>query len=78
MTIGILSPTAASVRVCFILRPSATHAVIGGIMAPKKTLRTFDLVLFNVVAIVGLRWVALTAHSGPSSLALWVLAAVAC
>ena len=46
-------------------------------MALQKTLRTFDLVLFNVVAIVGLRWVALTAHSGPSSLVLWVLAAVA-
>ncbi len=46
-------------------------------MAPQKTLRTFDLVLFNVVAIVGLRWVALTAHSGPSSLVLWALAAAA-
>lgn len=46
-------------------------------MALQKTLRTFDLVLFNVAAIVGLRWVALTAHSGPSSLVLWVLAAVA-
>ena len=46
-------------------------------MSLAKTLRTFDLVLFNVAAIVGLRWVALTAHSGPSSLVLWVLAAVA-
>lgn len=46
-------------------------------MALAKTLRTFDLVLFNVVAIVGLRWVALTAHSGPSSLLLWLLAALA-
>ncbi|HEY3520426.1 MAG TPA: APC family permease [Rhodanobacteraceae bacterium] len=46
-------------------------------MALQKTLRTFDLVLFNVAAIVGLRWVALTAHSGPSSLVLWVLAAIA-
>lgn len=45
-------------------------------MALEKSLRTFDLVLFNVAAIVGLRWVALAAHAGPSSLSLWVLAAV--
>src|SRR6185312_1882039 len=73
-------PTTRNLRIAafsFILRPSATHALIGGIIALQKTLRTFDLVLFNVAAIVGLRWVALTAHSGPSSLVLWVLAAVA-
>ena len=46
-------------------------------MTAKKSLGLLDLVLFNTVAIVGLRWVALTAHSGPSSLVLWVLAAVA-
>ncbi|MBS0432479.1 MAG: amino acid permease [Proteobacteria bacterium] len=46
-------------------------------MALQKTLRTIDLVLFNVVAIVGLRWVALAGHSGPSSLTLWLLAALA-
>jgi amino acid transporter len=33
-----------------------------------------DLVLFNIVAIVGLRWVALAAAGGPSSLTLWLLA----
>lgn len=33
-----------------------------------------DLVLFNIVAIVGLRWIALAAAGGPSSLTLWVLA----
>ncbi|MBU1948949.1 MAG: APC family permease, partial [Candidatus Eisenbacteria bacterium] len=36
-----------------------------------------DLVLFNIVAIVGLRWVALAAAGGPSSLSLWVLALIA-
>ena len=45
-------------------------------MATPKTLGTLDLVLFNTVAIVGMRWVALTAHSGPSSLTLWLLAAL--
>jgi amino acid transporter len=46
-------------------------------MSLEKTLRTRDLVLFNVAAIVGMRWIALAAHSGPSSLGLWVLAALA-
>ena len=46
-------------------------------MPLEKTLRTRDLVLFNVAAIVGMRWVALAAHSGPSSIGLWVLAAFA-
>lgn len=35
-----------------------------------------DLVLFNLVAVVGLRWLATAAKSGPSALALWLLAAV--
>jgi amino acid transporter len=43
--------------------------------APKlhRTLGTRDLVLFNLAAGVGLRWIALAAQIGPSSLALWVL-----
>ncbi len=43
----------------------------------RQSLGTFDLVLFNIVAIVGLRWVALAGHAGPSSLTLWLLAALA-
>ena len=46
-------------------------------MSTKKSLGLLDLVLFNTVAIVGLRWVALAGHSGPSSLTLWLLAALA-
>jgi amino acid transporter len=45
-------------------------------MSLERTLKTSDVVFFNVAAIVGLRWVALAAHSGPSSLGLWVLAAL--
>ena len=33
-----------------------------------------DLVLFNLVAVVGLRWLATAAKAGPSALALWMLA----
>lgn len=46
-------------------------------MALERALRTKDIVLFNVAAIVGMRWIALAAANGPSSLTLWVLAAVA-
>jgi amino acid transporter len=35
-----------------------------------------DLVLFNIVAVLSLRWTATAAAAGPSSLTLWVLAAV--
>src|SRR5262249_18061707 len=45
-------------------------------MALERALRTRDLVLFNVAAIVGMRWIALAAANGPSSLFLWVLAAL--
>lgn len=46
-------------------------------MALERALKTRDIVLFNVAAIVGMRWIALAAASGPSSLFLWVLAAIA-
>jgi amino acid transporter len=35
-----------------------------------------DLVLFNIVAVLSLRWTATAAAAGPSSLSMWVLAAV--
>ena len=46
-------------------------------MALERALKTKDIVLFNVAAIVGMRWIALAAANGPSSLFLWVLAGVA-
>src|SRR4051812_29241182 len=42
-------------------------------LEPRLTLR--DLVLFNLVAVVGLPWVATAAKAGPGTLALWLLAA---
>jgi len=42
----------------------------------KRVLRLGDLVLFNVVAVLGLRWVATSAKAGPSSLVLWLVAAL--
>ena len=36
-----------------------------------------DLVLFNIVAVLSLRWLATAAAAGPSSITLWVLAGAA-
>jgi glutamate:GABA antiporter len=41
-----------------------------------RVLNLRDLVLFNLVAVVGIPWVAAAAKAGPSSLTLWVLAAL--
>lgn len=39
----------------------------------RRVLGTWDLVLFNIAAIVALRWLSIAAQIGPSSLMLWVL-----
>jgi glutamate:GABA antiporter len=36
----------------------------------------WDVLLFNVAAVLGPRWIAAAAHNGPSSISLWVLAAL--
>ncbi len=41
-----------------------------------RALTLRDLVLFNVVAVLSLRWLATSAAAGPSSLVLWLLAAL--
>ncbi|MEP7313687.1 MAG: APC family permease [Pseudomonadota bacterium] len=41
------------------------------------TLGTFDLVLLNIAAIVGLRWLSAAAQLGPAGLTLWVIASIA-
>ncbi len=40
----------------------------------RRALGTFDLVLLNIVTIIGLRWLSTAAQIGPSSLVLWGLA----
>src|ERR1700761_6577829 len=42
----------------------------------RRELRLRDLVLFNVSAVVSLRWVSAAAHAGAGSLVLWILAAL--
>src|SRR5476651_1937842 len=47
--------------------------------APKSQLRRamgfWDVLLFNIAAVLGPRWIAAAAHNGTSSISLWVLAA---
>ncbi len=43
--------------------------------ALRRELGLRDLVLFNIAAVVGIRWLAAAAHAGPGSLTLWALAA---
>jgi len=42
----------------------------------ERALSLRDLVLFNLVAVIGIGWVATAAKAGPSSLTLWLLAAI--
>jgi glutamate:GABA antiporter len=47
---------------------------------PKNQLRRvmgfWDLLLFNIAAVLGPRWIAAAGHNGPSSISLWALSAV--
>src|ERR1700720_2729339 len=42
----------------------------------ERALSLRDLVLFNLVAVIGVGWVATAAKAGPSALTLWLLAAI--
>jgi glutamate:GABA antiporter len=46
----------------------------------KKQLRRvmgfWDVLLFNIAAVLGPRWIAAAGHNGPSSISLWALAAL--
>lgn len=42
----------------------------------RREMGFWDVLLFNIAAVLGPRWVAAAAHNGPSSLSLWALAAI--
>jgi amino acid transporter len=44
-------------------------------MQLRRALGLIDLTLFNIAAVVGIRWLAAAAHAGPGSLSLWIAAA---
>jgi amino acid transporter len=41
----------------------------------RRTMGFWDVLLFNLAAVLGPRWIAAAAHNGTSSISLWVLAA---
>ena len=42
----------------------------------RKEMGFWDVLLFNIATVLGPRWIAAAAHSGPSSISLWIIAAV--
>jgi amino acid transporter len=42
----------------------------------RREMGLWDVVLFNIAAVLGPRWIARAAHAGESSLSLWLIAAV--
>jgi amino acid transporter len=55
-------------------------ATANGATDPIKQLRKemgfWDVLLFNIAAVLGPRWIAAAAHNGTSSISLWVLSAI--
>lgn len=41
----------------------------------RRVMGLWDVLLFNIAAVLGPRWIAAAAHNGTSSIGLWVLAA---
>ena len=42
----------------------------------RREMGFWDVLLFNIAAVLGPRWIAAAAHNGPSSVSLWLLAAL--
>src|SRR5262249_55649013 len=42
----------------------------------RRSMGFWDVLLFNIAAVLGPRWIAAAAHSGTSSISLWILAAL--
>src|SRR6185312_9929086 len=42
----------------------------------RRAMGFWDVLLFNIAAVLGPRWIAAAAHNGTSSISLWILAAV--
>ena len=52
------------------------HSDISTAPALRRELGLWDIVLFNIAAVLGPRWIARAAHAGESSLSLWLIAAI--
>ena len=54
----------------------ATNGSADPIKQLRREMGFWDVLLFNIATVLGPRWVAAAAHSGPSSISLWIIAAV--
>jgi amino acid transporter len=56
---------------------NATSAAAANPIAQlRKEMGFWDVLFFNIVTVLGPRWIAAAAHNGTSSISLWVIAAV--
>ena len=51
-------------------------SVESGVPQLRREMGFWDVMLFNIAAVLGPRWIAAAAHNGQSSLSLWLFAAV--
>jgi glutamate:GABA antiporter len=56
--------------------PVATPPSASPIEQLRKEMGFWDVLLFNIVTVLGPRWIAAAAHNGTSSISLWILAAL--
>jgi amino acid transporter len=60
--------------------PPPSNANANSVPDPLKQLRKemgfWDVLLFNIAAVLGPRWIAAAAHNGTSSISLWILSAL--
>src|SRR5579872_5044208 len=47
-----------------------------GTVKLRREMGFWDVLLFNIAAVLGPRWIAAAAHNGPSSIVLWIIAAI--
>src|SRR5690242_18827561 len=56
--------------------PAATPAARDAPTQLRREMSFWDVLLFNIAAVLGPRWIAAAAHNGAASMSLWVLAAL--
>jgi glutamate:GABA antiporter len=57
-------------------RVSTSQELAGAKQQLRREMGFWDVLLFNIVTVLGPRWVAAAAHNGTSSISLWILAAL--
>src|SRR5499427_1299923 len=58
------------------MQNQSTTETTGQTSQLRRAMGFWDVLLFNIAAVLGPRWIAAAAHNGTSSISLWVLAAV--